>query len=245
MSKLISLIIVYVVYRHLKNYEFFQKLQQHCQSNWLDDGLFKAQMLANNYNKIPIVASTAILITIIFFIILLLEYVIYYAIQDIGLIIFYTIILIYCLCSSTKKSYSSIFIDNFEHCFSLLFWFSLLGPIGLIFYWLFMLGGIKKEQINGVIYAKSINNIFFDLHNIAAWLPSRITGLIFSLVGDFEQGFTKWKSVIKIFNMPNYELITVCGEAALGNLTTEQAPVLVERTVIAWFIICVLITLII
>lgn len=245
MSKLISLIIVYILYRHLKNYGIFQKLQQHCHANWLDDCLFKAQMLANNYSNIPIAASTAIFITIIFFIILLLDYAIYAAMQDIGLSIFYTIILTYCLCSSTKKSYSSIFIKNFEYSFSLLFWFSLLGPIGLIFYWLFMLGGVKQEQINGVNYAKSINNILFNLHNITAWLPARITGLIFSLVGDFEQGFNKWKSAIKILNMPNYELLDACGESALGNLTMEQAPILVERTLVAWFIICILITLII
>lgn len=245
MSKLISLIIVYVVHRHLKNYGLFQKLQQHCHVNWLDDCLFKTQMLANNYSNIPVAAAATIFISLIFFIILLLDYVIYFALKDIGLTIFYTIILTYCLCSSTKKSYSSIFVNNFEYSFSLLFWFSILGSIGLIFYWLFMLGGTKKEQINGVSYAKSINNILFDLHNIAAWLPSRITGLIFSLVGDFEQGFNKWQSSIKILNMPNYELIDACGEAALGNSTMEQAPVLVERTLIAWFIICILITLII
>jgi hypothetical protein len=64
-------------------------------------------------------------------------------------------------------------------------------------------------------------------------------------VGDFEQGFTRWKSAVKVLNMPNSELLDTCGEAALGNLTMEQAPLLVERAFIAWVICCMLITLII
>ena len=245
MSKLISLIVVYILYRHFKNYNIFQKLQQHCNATWLDDFLFKAQMLANNYNNIPMLASTIIVVATVFFITLLLQTIVHVTLHNVGSILFDTGILIYCLYSSTKKSYSSIFVTAFEHNFSLLFWFALLGPIGLVLYWLFMLNGNKTEQANGIEYAKNINHFLFNLHNIAAWFPARVTGLIFSLVGDFEQGFTRWKSAVKVLNMPHSELLNTCGEAALGNLTMEQAPLLVERAFIAWVICCMLITLII
>ena len=245
MTKLLSLIVVYFLHRlELKNYGFFQKLQQNCNSYWLDDLLFKAQMLANKTNKIPVAGSCALLIVVVALIVLLLELIVCLIFWHLGALLFNVAILMYSLYSASKKNYPSLFVTSFEHNLGLLFWFVILGPVGVVLYWLFMLGGTKPEQASELHYAKSISNYLFNLHTIAAWLPARITGLIFSLVGDFEQGFSRWKAVILVFNMPHSEILDACGEASLGTLTMEQAPLLIERTFIAWIIFCMLIALI-
>jgi len=244
MSKLLSLIVVYFLHQHLKNYTFFQKVQQNCTAHWLDDLLFKAKMLANNANKIPMIASSLLLIIAMSLIVFLLQMIFYHAGGHLGAILFNVTLLSYCLYSGAKKNYSSVFVSSFEHYFSLLFWFVVVGPIGVVLYWLCMLGGIKAEQASELYYAKNISNCLFNLHTIVAWLPARITGLIFSLVGDFEQGFSRWRAVIRVLNMPHPELLDACGDASLGNLTIEQSQLLVERAFIAWIIFCILIALI-
>jgi AmpE protein len=245
MPKLISLIIVYFMHRQLKNYAFFQKLQQQCNANWLDDLLFNAQTTADKFNRVPIIGSSTILVGSIFLIILLLQTICDFALNSIGTTIFNIVILSYCLFSADKQTYSSVFVTSFEHNFSFLFWFAVLGPVGVVLYWLFLLGGSKSTQANQLCLVKNIADFLYNLHIIAAWLPARITGLIFSLVGDFERGFARWKAILKVLNMPHTELLNTCGEASLGELAVEQASLLVERAFIAWMIVCVLITLII
>ncbi len=264
MSTLLSLIAVYFLQRQLGNYPFFQKLQQNCTSSWLDDLLFKAQMLANDFGKIPTIGACALLVLSLSVLVVLLQTVFYYASGHLGAFIFNIAILFYCLYSVTKKKYFSVFVEAFEHNFGLLFWFVLLGPVGVVLYWLFVLGGVKYSTISNVEdinqtkddvvikinianelhYAKNISNCLFTLHTIFAWLPARITGLIFSLVGDFEKGFSCWKSIIVNVAMPHTEVLELCGEASLGKLTTEQSQLLVERAFVAWIICCILIALI-
>lgn len=260
MSTLLSLIVVYFLQRHFVSYPFFQKLQQNCNSDWLDDLLFKAQMLANNFGKIPMMGSCGLLVLVVSLCVLLLETIFYYASSHLGLLIFNVAVLFYCLSSGAKKKYSSIFVEAFEHNFGLLFWYILLGPVGAILFWLFMLGGVKHIPVNNsqsdevivkinianeLYYAKNISNCLFTLHTIASWLPVRVTGLIFSLVGDFEKGFSCWKTIMRNSSMSHTEVLDLCGEASLGRLTTEQSHLLVERAVVAWFIFCILMALII
>lgn len=244
MSKLLSLVIVYLFYRTLKNYSIFQKLQLCCNATWLDDLMFKAQILANTINnKVPMIGSCAILLMAVTLIVLLLQ-LIFHTMGELGTLIFNVVLLLYCLYSANKKNYSSIFVTSFEHSFSLLFWFATLGPVGLILSWLFLLSGVKPDAASELYYAKNISNLLFKMHTIAVWLPARITGLIFSLVGDFEQGFNRWKAIIKVLNMPHTELLDTCGEASLGSLTMEHSQLLVDRAFIAWMIFCALITII-
>jgi AmpE protein len=270
MSILFSLIVVYFLQRHLANYPFFKTLQQNCSADWLDDLLFKAQMLANNFSKVPLMGSCALFLLVLSLCVLLLETIFYYASGEFGVFIFDIAILFYCFSSIAKKKYPSVFVASFEHNFGLLFWFILIGPLGAVLFWLFALCGVKHnpvtnlansgntnnpanhEQVvvninvaNELHYAKNISNCLFTLHTIAAWLPARITGLIFSLVGDFEKGFSCWKSIMRNLGMSHTEVLDLCGEAALTKVTLEQSLLLVERAFVGWFIFCMLIALII
>lgn len=266
MTTLFSLIVVYLLQKYLGRYVFFQNLQKSCTFNWVEDLLFKYQMLTNNFPKVPVMAAAGLLILLIGVVMLLVQLIFYYSSYNLGLIVFNIVLLFYCLSSVSRKNYSSIFVNAFEHMFGMLFWFTILGPVGLVLFWLFTIGatppksGITtteaeiSKQTNAVItdfkaaneiyHSKDINNCLFTLHIIAAWLPARITGLIFSLIGDFKQGFGCWKEIMKNSNITHTEFLDRCGEAALGNSNDDRPELLIERSFVAWLIVCIVISLI-
>lgn len=262
MYALLSLIVVYFLQHYLGNYPFFQKLRQICTADWLDDLIFKIQMFANNFDKAPAMGSCVLLVIGMSVCVLLLQTIVRYGFGWLGTMVFNIAILFYCLTSAAKKKHASIFVEAFEHNFVMLFWYTLIGPAGAVLSWLFMLGGEKHTVIhrmehteddtivniniaNELCYAKNISNCLFTLHTIAAWLPARIAGLIFSLVGDFEKGFSCWKTIISNPSMSHMEVLDLCGDGSLGRLSSQQSQLLVERAIVAWFIFCILMSLII
>jgi membrane protein required for beta-lactamase induction len=258
MSLLLSLIIVYVLHCHLSNYHFVTKVRDMCGFDWLDNLLFVSQNFVNRYKKIPALVLCILLVVAFVVVVLLLQAIFLYASGFFGLLVFNVAVLLYCLFSGTKKQFSSIFVAAFEHNFAIIFWFVFLGIMGAALYWLFMVGGnqeyvshsgsenntvhhvsTKANIVKQLATVNNIGNFLFILHTIAAWIPARLTGLIFSLVGDFEQGFRCWKGVMYNFGMLHADVINRCGEAAIGELTPEKSQILVERSFVVWFVIYV------
>ena len=284
MSTLLSLILVYFVQRHLVNYPLFKSLQQNCSSDWMEDVLFRAQILANEFTKVPIFCSCALFILSLSLCVLILETIMYYLSGQLGLFLFSFIILFYCFSVANKKQYASFFVEYFENKFAILFWFITLGPVGAVLYLLCSLYGSKHNAINSdqnclvksgldgnsvvdyenncnnlkhdehqskkgkpeneLHYAKSISNCLFSLHTILAWLPARITGLIFILVGSFDKGFDCWKNVLRDWVMPHTKVLNICGEVSLGEKNLDHSLQLVERAFVGWVIFCIIIKLI-
>lgn len=266
MTTLVSLIVVYFFKKYLNKYAFFQNLQQSCSLDWVEDVLYKYQLLANNFPKVPAVAASALLILIISLVLLVIQLIIDSYSYYLGGLIFNISLLFYCFSSINKLNYDSVFVAAFEHVFGMLFWFTILGPIGLVLFWLFTVtasqfnsnvtgmqpevGGHKDVAVtnvdagNAIYYSKGVNNCLSTLHTLAAWLPARITGLIFCLIGDFKQGFNCWKEIMRNSSILHSKFLYLCGEASLGNSIEDDAELLIERSFVAWLIFCIIISLI-
>lgn len=266
MTTLVSLILVYLLHRYLSKYAFFQSLQKSCHFDWVEELLLKYQMLANNFPKVPAIAVSALLIFLICISLLIVQITLNYYSPYLGTLLFNLILLFYCFSSAAKINYPSIFVAAFEHMFSMLFWFTIFGPIGLTLYWLFtIVASQPKSRITDaqveiakqshvvitnvdtaheVYHCKGVNNCLFTLHALTAWLPARITGLVFCLIGDFKNGFTCWKKVMKSSNISHIEFLDLCGAASLGNSKEDSPEFLLDRSFIAWLIICTIISLI-
>jgi membrane protein required for beta-lactamase induction len=304
MSTIISIIFIYLIQSHLAHYPFVKSLQRNCSADWLEDLLFKTQMLANKFTKVPIGIACALFVIALFACVLLVGLLLYYSSGEfgLGLCLFDVIILFYCFAVGEKKQYSSTFVAYFESKFGVLFWFLLLGPAGAILYLLCSTYGTQqkiikmdnsdeyttyttpiaqntrtcsltgdpaddnealksssahsnnsnnngnnkvdasKQSIDQLCYAKNINNCLFSLHIIMAWLPARITSLIFILVGNFEKSFNCWKNMIYDITMPHTEVLELCGKSSLENNTNEQRSLmLLERSFVVWIIFSILI----
>lgn len=116
-----------------------------------------------------------------------------------------------------------LYYRAFERLFAVLFWFVLLGPGGAVLYRLVALEQEKAGAADGRL----------ALLHWMDWLPSRLLGISFALVGDFDATLYRWQESL---GDPEREAVVVlegCGNAALriggARDGDESVEALVER----------------
>lgn len=102
-----------------------------------------------------------------------------------------------------------LYYRGFERLFPVLFWFFFLGPAGAIAYRAAVLEH-DAAQAEGCQPQES-----WPLHWLE-WLPARVCGLLFALVGDFDKGLYGWQRVAGSAGTGTADVLEVCGNAALG-----------------------------
>ncbi len=112
-----------------------------------------------------------------------------------------------------------LYYRGFERVFAALFWFFFLGPAGAIAYRAAVLAN-DAARAEAALVGDSA-----PLHWLE-WLPVRICGLVFALVGDFDKGLYAWQRVLADARIATAEALELCGNAALG----IAAPVAAETT---------------
>jgi len=142
----------------------------------------------------------------------------------------------------------------YERVFAVLFWFVLLGPAGAVLY---RLAAVEAE------FARSGSDAAggrLPLLQWLDWVPARLLGICFGLVGDFDATLYRWQAAL---NDPRREAIVVldeCGGAALrladpvsestealiarGATELELVEVLYRRALLVWLVLIALLTLI-
>lgn len=157
----------------------------------------------------------------------------------IGGVLFAAFVLFYFLGNDHAAKNKSEFVVAHERSFGILFWFALLGPIGSLLYWFLVATSQVKsadEQLDSGFYAA------LDwIHAIIAWVPVRITGFVYALVGNFTAGFNAWLHAMRLPRMPSSELLNNCGNASIDASIADDSQNLVYRAFIAWVILSVLI----
>lgn len=102
-----------------------------------------------------------------------------------------------------------LYYRGFERLFAVLFWFFFLGPAGAIAYRAAVLEH-DAAQAEGNRTGGS-----GPLHWLE-WLPVRLCGLLFALVGDFDKGLYGWQRVLGAAQASTADVLEVCGNASLG-----------------------------
>lgn len=156
-----------------------------------------------------------------------------------GAVLFAAIVLFYLLGNNQTEQHKSEFVTAHERSFAILFWFAALGNIGALTYWfLVVLTQTKQvsEETNEEFY------IAIDwLHAVAAWIPARITGFIYALVGNFTAGFNSWLTAMRTPTMQSSEFLADCGQASVDAAIANDGVNLVNRAFIAWVVLSILI----
>jgi len=141
----------------------------------------------------------------------------------------------------------AIFSQSNNSIFAVLFWFIILGPVGAALYRIISL--LKENPVNG-----DTNGQFSaSLLAILDWIPVRLMGIIFALVGEFNLTFKYWFMHLLAGLSKNEEFISNSGLAALGIEADERAKAdvdenrdavnLVNRSLIVYVVILALLTL--
>lgn len=140
--------------------------------------------------------------------------------------------------------------SNFRF-FGVLVYFVLLGPVGALMYRLACTFEFTIRDDEKSPYQEKLNL----LRKILDWLPSRITGFLYALAGDFTGAMVKLKKYLLIKNSDPDKLIQETGLGALGIKTenfqensaeiieeNKQAQSLISRSMVIFLVIIAIMT---
>lgn len=163
-----------------------------------------------------------------------------------------------------RATIESVLENGADAVFAPLFWFVLLGPLGILLYrfsnTLDAMWGYKNDRYRSFGWAAAR---FDDVLN---WIPARLTALSYALLGDTRQAFTAWRTQAALLDSPNAGPVMTAGGGALqlrlggpaiyhgqlkakpwfgGEQTPQNADIqracqLMYKTLILWIIIIAL-----
>jgi membrane protein required for beta-lactamase induction len=211
-------------------------------SAWLNTYLLK---LTNLLDKLGIKQNYLVVLTTFLplcIALLLLKLLFGLLFGTIGTFLFIVIALLYFLGNRDVEPNLTEFVSVHETSFGVLFWFSILGPTGALLYWFLV---VSKQSL--VVMEPNHSNLYAaldKLHALAAWIPARITGFLYALVGNFSPGFKAWMVCASNPSKQSSEVLQECGEAAVDTATAGDDVRLVTRAFIAWVVLSILIVVI-
>jgi AmpE protein len=142
-----------------------------------------------------------------------------------------------------------IFIAANRRVFAVIFWFIILGPIGVVLY--------RTVTLSASDNAKQDSELAKDACSIESaldWIPIRIFTCLFALSGHFVQVFSCWRKKVMRGLDINSQLLLECGAAALGKEDIETLAQdgsaekhvisLLDRTLVITFIVFAILAMI-
>lgn len=168
----------------------------------------------------------------------------------------------YCLDArdARKEPYANpasetLLLQSYRHLFAVLFWYCLLGPIALILY-------VSVSQLLAVIpkglplsgseveeqSLEPLRVCFTKTQQVLDWVPVRLLGLTFALVGNFSVVFKLWTQQLFEVATPPVVLVNEWGQAALKAEPAEAAQLesaihLIDRSLLVWLVVVFLVTI--
>lgn len=156
-----------------------------------------------------------------------------------------------CKAQEENTTTESILLQAYQGIFALLFWYGLFGPVGLVLYIAVnqLLPAMPKTLVSSTEQATQgagLYDRFVTVQGLLDWVPVRLLGLSFALVGSFAVVFKLWSQ--KLFDgiINPQALVVEWGQAALKAESMEGAkPVieLVDRSLLVWLAVLFLVTL--
>lgn len=180
--------------------------------------------------------NMAILILPIVIVMSLIFTIVYHVFGHIGYLLLSLGLLWYCVDATVLKQGSSdLPLQSYQKVFSLLFWYFVFGPVGLTFY-------IVVRTLQAYLLEQQH---FGFLLGILDWVPVRLVGLSFAVVGNFSAVFKEWVKVLFQGISENTALLTSWTDAALGpeNKNSQEMMRLIQRALIAWLVVMALVTI--
>lgn len=102
--------------------------------------------------------------------------------------------------------------SSFERLFGHLFWYVLLGPVGVLLYHLLLLLRVDSERVLTVNDAAFVQRLVYLLE----WVPARLLALTFSLAGDFVAAFGRLREMFFDLDRSAASVVFSCAMAAVG-----------------------------
>ncbi len=141
--------------------------------------------------------------------------------------------------NASEKELGNYFAEVNGQLFAVIFWYIVLGPLGVLAYRLISLSR-TQEAVKGPADT---------LTHILDWVPAKFTALLYLLVGNFQVGFQHFTRLFFTPPHNNETILSVCGLHAVGFDEQEQvympeAETLVEHAAIVLLVFLAIFTLV-
>jgi membrane protein required for beta-lactamase induction len=157
----------------------------------------------------------------------------------------------------------AIFVQSNNRIFGVIFWFVVLGPVGLgpVGAWIFRVSDLLRrravfEHMRGEHASEQTLVAIEAIYGVLKWIPARLAMLGYALVGSFDDATIAWRRELVTPGMPidqrNDKLIARVGRAAMTGHLSEPANSsaaarnsmrIVHRTVFVWVSVIAVMTL--
>lgn len=153
--------------------------------------------------------------------------------------------------NATSKT---VLLHSYYGLFAVLFWYCLFGPVGLVLY-------ISVYQLSQVVPKTlsdskeetqqsdhSLQEYLVKTQGVLDWVPVRLVGLSFALVGSFGAVFKLWmQKLFEGISNPS-ALVVEWGQAALKAESSEGDQLgptidLIDRSLLVWLVVIFLVTI--
>lgn len=114
----------------------------------------------------------------------------------------------------------ALFIQSHERLFGVLLWFFAFGPLGAVFY---RFASRLPRALRDVHPETQGERVAVTLHDVLAWVPARITALLYGLAGSLDDALKVWRGLI--FETVEWRSQTwaILAEVPAASLDMEEA----------------------
>lgn len=234
---------------HTRKYNWFEFYYQ-----WFKDR-FSQGALWSGFGGVGIIIIPGLVIYILFALL------IYHLLTIIGYYVLTLFVLWYCMDARrlVKENVGNvtaqqIIVNTYQRIFALIFWLLILGSTGLVLYTLvtslrrqLQMSADMDKQTAGLLSATT------QFEGVLDWVPSRLLGISFALVGHFSVAFKFWYRNLATGINHTQQQAVECALAALDmevqpdrELTEDQLRAvdgLVNRALLVWLVVIALFTI--
>jgi len=107
-------------------------------------------------------------------------------------------------------------VASYQHVFAVVFWFVVLpGPSGAILYRLSSFLH-RHWAVRGDAELAAFGSFAAQVFRLLDWVPARLTGIAFAVVGDFEDAAYCWRAQAAKWPDPSLGIVLASGAGAMG-----------------------------
>jgi cobalamin biosynthesis protein CobD/CbiB len=107
-------------------------------------------------------------------------------------------------------------VASYQHVFAVVFWFVVLpGPIGAILYRMSAFLHRRWAE-SGDNELAAFGDFAGQVFRLLDWVPARLTGIAFAVVGDFEDAAYCWRAQAAKWPNPSLGVVLASGAGAMG-----------------------------
>lgn len=154
--------------------------------------------------------------------------------------------------NTNQHTLEQLLIDSYQRIFALIFWLVILGSTGVVLYTLIVYLRRCLEGMPDDSQADSLLANTLKIQAILDWIPLRLLGLTFALVGQFSVTFSYWYQNLLVGLEQGREQTAACGlmaislESSQGTPNQEQVTAiegLINRSLWIWLVVIAVFTI--